>query len=220
MENRYGVSGGQTGKGKYPLCELRAVYKCQLCETDHVAIARARGVNMDVGLAKSFLNIVKVDLVNKFFQEHPKAKVEEFIIANVVATEYIIYEDGAEPEKDNIGVPWIVNDIEALTGRKATPKEGEEEVKEPAKIEEKETSGKLKAEDKSPLKDLEKMDFADLSADGMEKIFRKKLKEVKEREEQLKVEIMLLAHERVKYETMITAIEAVEKQKKEDAKSE
>jgi len=220
MEDRYKISDSQTVKGKWPLCELRAVYKCQLCETDHVAIARARGVNMTSDLAKEFLKMVKVDLVNKFFQEHPKAKVEEFVIGLVSAVEYITYEEGGDTDKDSIGIPWIVNDIEALTGRKATPKEGEEEMKEPAKIEEKEAPGKLKAEDKSPLKDLEKMDFADLSADGMEKIFRKKLKEVKEREEQLKVEIMLLAHERVKYETMITAIEAVEKQKKEDAKSE
>jgi len=129
--------------------------------------------------------------------------------------EYITYEEGGDTDKDSIGIPWIVNDIEALTGRKATVKKGEEEVKESAK-----TEKPKEAEDRSPLKDLEKMSFADLTADGMEKIFRQRLKEVKEREEQLKIQIMLLAHERVKLETMITAIEAVEKQKKEDAKSE
>jgi len=215
MEDRYEVSGAQGKKGKWPLCELTAIYKCQLCETDHVVIARARGVNMSADLAKEFLKTVKIDLVNKFFQEHPKAKVEEFVIGLVSAVEYITYEEGGDVDKDDIGIPWVTSDIEALTGRKATAKEGEEEVKEPVKTE------KLKeAENKSPLKDLEKMNFADLTADGMEKIFRQKLVEVKEREKQLNSEIMLMAHERVKLETMITAINAVEKQRKEDAKTE
>ena len=214
MENRYSVPDVKK-KGKYPLCELRAVYKCQLCDTNHVAIARATGTIMSPDLARDFLKFVKVDLVNRFFQEHPKAKVEEFVIGLVSAVEYITYEEGGDTEKDDIGIPWVTADIEALTGKKVTADEKESELKEPAKKEvpiEKVTD--------PPLKDLEQMSFADLSADGMEKIFRQRLKEVKEREKQLNIEVMLMAHERVKLETMIAATEAVERRRKEDAKSE
>ena len=217
--NRYEPLGGQTKKGAWPLCELKVSYKCQLCESEHKAIARSRGVLMDAALSKSFMNTVKVDLVNKFFQEHPKAKLEDFEIDRISAEELITHEEGEEPEKDDIGVPWTTSDIGSLIGVKAIAGEEKLESKDQKKKEKKKESFIGNVAD-SPLKDLEKMDFADLSADGMEKIFRQKLKEVKEREKQLNVEIMLLAHERVKYETMITAIEAVEKQRKEDAKSE
>jgi len=224
MENRFEVKDGQAKRGHFPLCELRAVYKCQLCETEHVAIARARGSNMNQKLAKDMLGIIKVDLVNKFFQEHPKARVEEFVIGLVSAEEQITYEQGGDIEKDNIGIPWVTYDIEQITGRKASVDDEKVKPKEPVKKEVPllavDRVGINEINKESPLKDLEKMSFADLSADGMEKVFRQKLKEVVEREQQLKVEVMLLAHERAKYETMITAIEAVEKQRKEDIKSE
>ncbi len=209
-------------KGQWPLIELRAVYKCQLCDSEHVAIARAVGTINSPKLAKECLEMVKVDLINKFFMEHPKAKVEEFVIGLVSAVESITYEQDGDIETDNIGIPWVMYDIEKASGRVSTISEEKpeaEKLTEKEKVE-KEAPGKLKAENKSPLSDLEKMSFADLSADGMEKIFRQKLAEVKEREKQLKIEVMLMAHERVKYETMVTAIEAVEKQRKKDARSE
>jgi len=223
--NRYEpLGGGQTKKATWPLCELRVSYKCQLCESEHQAIARSRGIMMDAELSKRFMNGVKVDLVNKFFQEHPKAKLEDFEIDRISAEELITHEEGEEPEKDNIGVPWTTSDIGSLIGVKAITGEEKLESKDQKKKEKAKLSvdsvGINQINKDSSLSDLENMSFADLSAGDMEKIFRQKLKEVKEREEQLKIQIMLLAHERVKYETMITAIDAVEKQKKEDAKTE
>jgi len=206
--NRYEPlgGGGQTKKATWPLCELRVSYKCQLCESEHQAIARSRGIMMDAALSKSFMNGVKVDLVNKFFQEHPKAKLEDFEIDRISAEELITHGEDEEPEKDNIGVPWTTSDIGSLIDQRIKEPEKLEKL---SKKEKRESSGEVvTAKADFPL---EKMDFAELTASGMELVFRKRLKELIDREKQLGAELLAIQYEKIKLEAMVKAVEEVEK---------
>ena len=205
--NRYEpLGGGQTKKATWPLCELRVSYKCQLCESEHQAIARSRGIMMDAELSKRFMNGVKVDLVNKFFQEHPKAKLEDFEIDRISAEELITHEEGEEPEKDDIGVPWTTSDIESLIDKRVKEPE---KLKKPSEKEERGLPKKIiTAEADSPL---EKMDFAKLTAGGMELAFRERLEKLIDREKQLGAELLTIQCEKIKLEAMVKAAEEVEK---------
>jgi len=134
----------------YPQYEIKIIYRCDLCDVEHTAIARAKGhrlaqeIGTGVGKARaSCMVIAKKGIVEEFLKAHPKATASDFHEKTLLAEEVTVH-DEKTTEKEQVGVPVTAEEIVGYF----------EQIKGASALEAKEQDQKLtsvEAEELSPL---------------------------------------------------------------------
>jgi len=206
---------------KYPQYEIKVIYKCNLCDTEHTAIARAVGAELAAELGggappgltatKRCLELAKQNVVREFFKVHPKAKLGDFELDRLKADETMVLGDSEEDiNRDTVGIPMIEAEVASIMDEIAI--EEKKEVFLPSS--EKKDAEALAEKTLSLTGEKKKLDFDKISADGIEVVIRKRLEELEVEEKELTTRLMLIQHEIKQIEAMIKATESVKKEEK------
>jgi len=195
---------------EYPTYEIKVVYDCQFCKSNHISTARAKGSELANELAiggtlrRKCKELATSDVVKSFFYQHPKAKSGSFDVNRLIGHEITVH-DEITTDKDKIGIPLVQEEIERIRkemGLLRTKKEKD--------VTEKSFDELL--EDTKVMK--EKWGFDEIS--GM---FGKQLKKLKEEEKTLSAQLLLIKTEREKFEKLFGAMMEIKSESGKTKKS-
>jgi len=106
----------------YPVYEIKIIYDCQICKSEHIVVNRIKGAVLAAELATGgkltgqCLEMAKRDIVKEFFKAHPKVKISDFIIGEKSRLKgiEIITHSADTVDTDDIGIPMLPEEVSAF----------------------------------------------------------------------------------------------------------
>lgn len=185
----------------YPKYEIKIIYDCGICKSEHTATAQASGSALAAELAGGApkgqtirdrcMDLAKKGIVKDFIAAHPESAVGDFRVDNLRAIETVVHNEDFT-DTDKIGVSLTESEVAGIVEGLQTSK-----VDEVTKAEE---VGFLEAGIKKGM-----------NFEGVRKMVERRLEDLEKQEKELTAKLEIVQTERKQFEKLVETAKEAEK---------